>query len=409
MRRTVSLLTERAQGSGQSGDMAARVGTLLAIATLLLAGCSGGTGAHPSAGGTLLAGEGGARENVPSALDNLRDARFPAPLIDLDHLVSGGPPPDGIPPIDAPNFQPADAVDWLEASEPVLALTVAGETRAYPLQVMTWHEIVNDTVGGVPVAVTYCPLCNSGVAFLRRVGERLLDFGTSGMLYADNLVMYDRQTESLWPQLTGQASVGALTGTQLTAVPMGVVGWGQFRTAHPDSLVLTRDTGYDRPYGRNPYVGYDDPNGGLLVEPPGGRDPRLPVKARVIGIRVGDHALAIRRDEVVDAGVLTVTLAGQDILVWHTPGQRSALDADAIADSRDIGTVGVFDPRMGNRTLTFSPVGGGFRDQQTGSAWNVLGESTGGPLKGSRLEPLIHVDTFWFAWEAFQPATALNP
>jgi len=126
-------------------------------------------------------------------------------------LVAGGPPPDGIPPIDHPKFQPAPAVDWLEDAEPVLALTVGGETPAYPLQVMTWHEIVNDTVGGVPVAVTYWPLSNSGVAFHRRVDARLMDFGTSGLLYADNLVMYDRQTESLWPQLTGQAAVGVLT------------------------------------------------------------------------------------------------------------------------------------------------------------------------------------------------------
>jgi hypothetical protein len=133
-------------------------------------------------------------------------------------------------------------VDWLEDDEPVLSLTVDHETRAYPLQVMTWHEIVNDTVADVPVAVTYCPLCNSGVAFERRAAGRLLDFGTSGLLYADNLVMYDRQTESLWPQLTGRAAVGVLTGTQLKAIPMGIVGWADFRAAHPDAQVLTRVT-----------------------------------------------------------------------------------------------------------------------------------------------------------------------
>jgi len=222
---------------------------------LLVGACGTGTDGSPRGAGPL----GSAREDVPSALDNPSDPAFPDPLIDLDHLVSGGPPPDGIPAIDDPKFQPADQVDWLAGREPLLSLTVGGETRGYPLQVMTWHEIVNDTVGGEPVTVTYCPLCNSGVAFHRQVGERLLDFGTSGMLYADNLVMYDRQTESLWPQLTGQASVGVLTGTPLEAIPIGVVGWDQFRTAHPDALVLTRDTGYPRDYGRNPYAGYDDP------------------------------------------------------------------------------------------------------------------------------------------------------
>jgi len=298
-------------------------------------------------------------------------------------------------------------VDWLDDQEALLSLAVGEETRGYPLQVMTWHEIVNDTVGGVPVTVTYCPLCNSGVAFRREVGEWLLDFGTSGLLYADNLVMYDRQTESLWPQLTGQASVGVLTGTQLEAIPIGVVGWDQFRTAHPDALVLTRDTGYSRDYGRNPYAGYDDPDGGLLVEPPEGRDPRLPVKERVIGVRIGDDALAIPRDTVADQAVRAFTVAGQDLVVWHRPGQSSALDDPDIADGRDIGTVGVFDPGIDGETQTFAADGAGFSDSQTGSHWNVLGEATGGPFKGRRLRPVTHLDTFWFAWVAFQPETRL--
>ncbi len=350
----------------------------------------------------------GDREDVPSALDNPADPAFPAPLIDLDHLVSGGPPPDGIPPIDHPKFQPAAAVDWLAETDPVLSLTVGAESRAYPLEVMTWHEIVNDTVGGTPVAVTYCPLCNSGVAFEREVEGRLLDFGTSGLLYADNLVMYDRQTESLWPQLTGQASVGALTGTRLEAIPMGVVGWEQFRTAHPDALVLSRDTGFDRAYGRNPYVGYDEPDGRLLVEPPGGTDDRLPVKARVIGIRIGADALAVSRDRVAEAGVIQVRVGGRDLVILHAPGQASALDTEEISDGQEIGSAGVFEPRAGGRRLTFQRLGQVFVDRQTGSRWNVLGESTAGPLKGARLPAQPHLDTFWFAWVAFQPHTRLE-
>ncbi len=347
------------------------------------------------------------REEVPSALDNPRQAGFPDPLIDLDHLVSGGPPPDGIPPIDRPMFATARTVEWLDDQEPVLSLTVAGETRAYPVQVMTWHEIVNDTVGGVPVAVTYCPLCNSGVAFHRQAGERLLDFGTSGMLYADNLVMYDRQTESLWPQLTGQASVGELTGTQLKALPMGAVGWAEFRSAHPNALVLTRDTGHPRDYGRNPYVGYDEPDGALLVEPPGPRDPRLPVKERVVGIGTGEEAVAIRRKSIAEQEVIAVTVGGRDLVVWHRPGQSSALDAEQIAEGRDVGTVGVFSPELGSRSLTFTSDGRGFRDDQTGSTWNVLGQAIAGPLAGRRLRAHTHLDTFWFAWVAFQPDTEL--
>jgi hypothetical protein len=387
--------------------MGSRARLALAAGLILLAGACGTDPDGPPLRSDS-AELGAAKEDGPSALKDPTNPAFPSPLIKLDHLVSGGPPPDGIPPIDNPKFQAARDVDWLEDAEPVLSLSVEHETRAYPLQIMTWHEIVNDTVGAVPVTVTYCPLCNSGVAFHRRVVDRLLDFGTSGMLYADNLVMYDRQTESLWPQLTGQASVGVLTGTQLEAIPIGVVGFDQFRTARPEALVLTRDTGHGRPYGRNPYTGYDDPAGGLLVEPPEGRDPRLPVKERVIGIRIRDQALAIPRGTVAAHAVLALSFAGQDIVVWHRPGQRSALDDKTIAEGRDIGTVGVFDPRVEGQSLSFVAQMTGFRDTQTGSSWNVLGEATGGPLKGRRLRPITHLDTFWFAWVAFQPDTTLH-
>src|SRR6266545_6199515 len=218
--------------------MGRRPGTFLAVLLLAVSSCTApqdwdsGTGA----GGVeeteqvqLPQITAGPSEEGPSALDDMRDKRLPRPLLDPDQILSGGPPPDGIPPVDEPRFSRAATVDWLADAEPLLSLTVGGETRGYPLQVMTWHEIVNDTIAGVPVAVTYCPLCNSGVAFERRAAGRVLSFGTSGLLYADNLVMYDRQTESLWPQLTGQAALGVLTGTTLRGIPMGIVAWREFR------------------------------------------------------------------------------------------------------------------------------------------------------------------------------------
>ena len=408
----MSAVTEASADRANAGGVLSRAGPSRAglapaVALVLLVSACAGSDRSRQPGETDSVGS--SREDVPSALDNPSDPVFPDPLIDLDHLVSGGPPPDGIPPIDHPTFQPADQVDWLEDREPLLSLTVGGETRGYPLQVMTWHEIVNDTIDGTPVTVTYCPLCNSGVAFHRKVGERLLDFGTSGMLYADNLVMYDRQTESLWPQLTGQAAVGVLTGTELEAIPIGVVGWDQFRTGHPGALVLTRDTGFDRDYGRNPYVGYDEPDGGLLVTPPGGTDNRLPVKERVIGIRIGDDALAVLRSQVAGEGVLEVGVGGRDLVLWHLPGQASALDTEQIPDGKDIGTIAVFEPRVDGRELTWRRHGDVFVDDQTGSEWNVLGESTAGPLRGTRLQRQRHLDTYWFAWVAFQPTTTLHP
>jgi Protein of unknown function (DUF3179) len=201
------------------------------------------------------------REDVPAALTDPNADGLPAPLVDTGRLLSGGPPPDGIPAIDRPRFLRAADVDFLDPVEPVLVLELGGEERAYPVQILIWHEIVNDTVGGIPVAVTYCPLCNSALAFDRRAAGRVLDFGTSGMLYNSDLVMYDRQTRSLWPQIQGRAVAGVLTGTTLTPYVVSTVSWGEWRAAHPGDWVLSRDTGHRRDYGRNPYTGYDQPDG----------------------------------------------------------------------------------------------------------------------------------------------------
>ena len=152
---------------------------------------------------------------LASALTSMDNPRFPEPLVDIERIRSGGPPPDGIPPIDSPVFQTADSVDWLQCNEPVLVLQVGDDARAYPIQVMTWHELVNDTFGDVPVTVSYCPLCNSALAYRRDLGDRIFTFGTSGRLFNSSLVMYDRQTESLWTHFNGAAVVGVLTGTQL--------------------------------------------------------------------------------------------------------------------------------------------------------------------------------------------------
>ncbi len=345
---------------------------------------------------------------VASALEDLHDERFPAPLIDPDEVVSGGPPPDGIPPLDDPRFETAAEVTWLEDGEGVLSLTVGQETRAYPLRVMTWHEIVNDSVGGVPVAVTYCPLCNSGVAFEREVDGQVLDFGTSGMLYADNLVMYDRQSHSLWPQLTGEAAIGMMTGQRLTAIPMGTVAWSDFLTAHPDALVLSQDTGFRRPYGENPYVGYDDTDGSLLFPLPGEPDERLAVKERVVGVSAGSENVAVVREDLVGRPPVQLRVGGRHLVLWHAPGQRSALDAPRVAEGTQIGSVGVFDPVVDGQRLTFEAIYGGFRDVQTSSVWDVLGTAVEGELAGATLTPYPHLDTFWFAWVTFHPETDLH-
>lgn len=346
-------------------------------------------------------------EDVVSALDNPNHPDLPDPLIDTSRIISGGPPPDGIPPIDVPRFEPAGDVDWLEPQEPVLALEIDGQARAYPVQIMIWHEIVNDTVSGTPVAVTYCPLCNSALAFDRRVADRVVTFGTSGSLYQSDLVMYDRQTESLWPQIEGRAAVGVLTGADLERIPVATVPWEQWRSANPDGWVLSRETGAERDYGSNPYEGYDradsDP---FLFE--GDADPRLPPKERVVAID-GTDPVAVPLSRVAEQRVVETEVDGKSVVILGVRGLNSALDSGTIAKGREIAATGVFQPRARGRQLTFTARGGDqFQDAQTGSTWNILGQAVDGPLEGEQLVAVPHVDTFWFAWAAFKPDTRLE-
>jgi hypothetical protein len=338
-------------------------------------------------------------------------AGFPEPLIDLAEIRSGGPPPDGIPPIDEPRFlNPAD-VDFLQDNEPVLALEIEGEARAYPVQILTWHEIVNDTVAGVPVSVTYCPLCNSALAYDRRVtvdeADQILDFGTSGLLWNSSLVMYDRQTETLWSHFTGQGVFGQLTGIELDDFPVSTVAWSTWRDANPDGLVLSQDTGFSRSYGSNPYPGYDDVNGiPFLFQ--GEVDGRYTALTRILGIERNSAAVGVPLPDLQEQQVVVGELDGAAFVAWWTAGTSSALDSRDIAEGYDVGATGVFSNEAAGQQLTFTPGSDGqFVDDQTGSTWNVLGQSVSGELEGTRLEALPHVDTFWFAWSTFQPDTEI--
>lgn len=350
--------------------------------------------------------ESSAREDVASALDDAADESFPDPIVDPEELRSGGPPPDGIPPIDDPRFVRVADVAFLEDREPVLAIDIDGEARAYPVQVMTWHEIVNDTIAGRPVTVSYCPLCNSAIAYDRRVDDRILDFGTSGMLWRSALVMYDRQTETLWSHYTGQAIIGHLAGVQLESIPVQTVSWGEFEDAHPDGLVLSRDTGFDRDYGRNPYPGYDDV-GDLPFLYDGPIDGRYAAKTRILGIRDRGTSIAIPLAYLQEERVVEFEAGTDRLVAWHAPGTSSALSDAQVAEGIDVGTTGVFDTVVDGQRLSFEATGDGFRDRETRSRWSVLGHAIDGPMRGTQLTPIAHVDTFWFAWAAYEPATEL--
>lgn len=321
-------------------------------------------------------------------------------------IVSGGPPKDGIPAIDRPRFETAlQANQWLSERDPVMVVEHGGAVRAYPLRILIWHEIVNDQVAGLPVAVTFCPLCNTALVFDRRLAGRMLDFGTTGRLRHSDLVMYDRQTESWWQQATGEGIVGRFAGSKLRRVPSTILAWGTARTLHPDIRVLSRSTGFDRDYGRNPYVSYDSPIGRPFAEFFRRRpDPRLPAMERLIAVELGRGwavpVAALRRVRVVNARAGDIPFT-----VFWTSGAASALDRGEVADGRDVGQSAAFDRRLQGRVLTFRPVRNGFQDRETGSFWDLAGRAVSGPLRGQRLQAVPHDNPFWFAWITFRPQT----
>ena len=336
--------------------------------------------------------------------------KFAESLVDRSRIVSGGPSADGIPPIDRPRFERADSVDWLQPVDPVMVVTVNGAVRAYPIQIMIWHEVVNDEIGGTPVLITYCPLCNSGLAFSRVVEDSVLDFGTSGALFQANLVMYDRQSESLWTQFDGRSVVGDLVGTQLDTLIATTLSWSDFLRDHPEADVLSRDTGNPRPYGRNPYNAYDQRESPVAGFYTGDADPTLPPYARVVGITTASGSLAVPTGDLAEVSVFDVAIGEDDLTVWHRPGTASALNDAVLAEGADVGATAVFHSTVNGERADFTPVAEGFVDSVSGTTWNILGEGLSGPLRDQRLEPVEHVDTFWFAWATFHvEAVVVSP
>jgi hypothetical protein len=332
---------------------------------------------------------------------------FSRHTVPYDQILSGGVSKDAIPAIDEPQFVGVtDADAWLQPKEAVVVVQIGDEARAYPIRILTWHEIVNDVIDETPVAVTYCPLCTTVIAFDRRLDDRVLDFGTTGRLRFSNLVMYDRQTESWWQQGSGQGIAGEFAGRQLTFLPVALIAWEDFRAARPEGRVLSRETGYTRDYGRNPYPGYDDPDRfPQLYQGPEIPDD-LPPVARVLGIPGEEHT-AYPFELLQEVQVVNTEIAGRPIVVIWQPGMASPLDANLISQGRDVGAANAFARELDGEELTFQVNEGALVDEQTGSTWNLLGQAVSGPREGERLEPVVAHNFFWFAWSAFYPETGL--
>jgi hypothetical protein len=317
-------------------------------------------------------------------------------IVPLDQIVSGGPPPDGIPSIDNPKFiSVQEASKFLEDSELVLGLNINGDIRAYPLQILVWHEIVNDEIGSIPVAVTYCPLCFTNQVFNRTIddGQEVVEFGTSGKLYNSNLVMYDRTSKSLWSQAMAEGIVGKYAGTKLERVPFDVAYWKEWKQLYPDSKILSRDTGSNRPYGVDPYGDYYT-NSDVLF-PISNRDDRLGLKEIVVGFENKGQYKAYKLQEIEDNKDINDQVNGKSITLFSSyPFMIRA-----------------YDPIAQGQTLefTYNPKSKNFLDEQTGSEWNFEGKAISGQMKGKQLTRLPFDEGFWFEWVAFHPKTEIYP
>ncbi|MFQ5970561.1 MAG: DUF3179 domain-containing protein [Nitrososphaerales archaeon] len=306
--------------------------------------------------------------------------------VPLDKLVSGGPPKDGIPSIDNPKFIPAGEAKLvgLKDDDLVAGLNINGDAKAYPFKILVWHEIVNDRVGGVPVAVTECPLCSSTVAFVRVVDGNEVEFGVSGKLYNSDLVMYDRPSETYWSQLIGEGIVGKYAGYTLDRVPLDVMSWSDWKALYPNTKVLSTKTGFQRPYGIDPYSSYyASPTISFPVDH---LDPRLGPKEVVFGVALNTTQKAYPIKYVIDLKIINDNVGGKNLVIF-APKQSM---------------LRMFAANVNGQVLEFEYKDSKIFDKQTGSEWNFDGKAISGKLQGTTLERISEAHlSFWFAWAAF--------
>lgn len=321
-------------------------------------------------------------------------------------------PRNTFPKIDYPKFlDKSKGIEYFYAHEPVIAVAIKGEAKAYPLNMLTMHEISNDSLGGVPILPTYCPLCNASVVYDRRLRhegkEHLLTFEVSGMLRHSDMVMADAQTESWWQQFTGEGIVGALAGAELTVIPSLVISVSEFFDRFPKGKILSPETGTPaaQRYGKNPYRQYDamDSKPYSRYFDPKNIDHRLPPMERVVDIQVGEKHKVYPFSSIREKGVVNDSFEGQNVVIFYSDKTVSVLDASEIRKSRSIGSVTLFDPKIDDRVLKFEPAPKGFMDQQTQSLWDITGHCFSGKLKGKQLDILPHSNHFAFAWLQFYP------
>lgn len=329
---------------------------------------------------------------------------FGSYVVHPDSLVRFGPR-DAIPALADPAFETQESAGrWLDGREPVVVVSVAGETRAYPVQILMQHYVVNDVVGGTPVAVTFCIFCGSAIAYDRRFDGRVLDFGVAGLLHNSNVVLYDRQTETFWAQAVGSGLVGAYAGSTLDFLYAPTLPFAEFMSEHPGAPVLSRETGHDRDYGRGRLLDYER-RGPLERFFRREADVRLPAKERVLVVARGREPVAFPFGALTEERVIETEVDGEPVVAFWAPGTAS-IYAERTAEGADVGAAVGFSPLVDGRRLRFRPHGEDrFQDRETGTVWSLSGLGLEGPLAGRRLRQLDEGVHFWFVWAAYRPRT----
>ncbi len=322
-------------------------------------------------------------------------------------------PRDGFQILNYPKFLGSE--EGLKAfyeKEPVVSIEINNSAKAYSLNILSFHEISNDTLSGVPILVSYCPLCNSAIVFDRHIKvdgkNKTAQFGIAGMLRKSNMVMWDDLTESWWQQIMGEAVVGKLTGTQLKIIPSQIISVKEFFDNYPNGEILSNKTGFkqaEKKYGKNYYVKYDSVGKKPSRFFHDKVDSRLPAMERVIGLSVNGEYKAYPFSVIRQNGVINDKFNSQNIVIFYEPGTVSILDKREFNESKNIGSATVFFPKVNSKKLTFKNNSAGFTDVQTKSVWNILGKCISGKLKGAQLKTKTHGNHFAFSWFSFHPAT----
>ena len=351
--------------------------------------------------------------------DELRSQRwnttFQVASVALSELQTSGLERYRAEPIDRPRYVTVDEADaFLGPRDPIIALSLGSDARAYPLRYLVWHEVVNDVIGGTPLLITYDPRTNAVLVFERRLLGVSTRFDTVDALHGGGRLLWDSLTQSWWRQFTGEAIVGDYTGLQLQARPSLLLSHQEFRKVFPDGEVLGPESRPARDdwstYGATNYPGYDrnsDPPPGFE----GVADPRLPATARVLALELNGDAAAFEFGHLAGQRVANADVGDEPMVAFWSPGALSILDMPQIADSRDVGMAAAHSRELDGRLLTFEFSDGAFRDRETGSVWSLSGRAVSGSLAGAQLPPLVHNTPFWWAWAAHNPRTRLvtNP